>query len=376
MKHNRLTTLLIILVVIAIAAGAVMIRKARTREVEALPPAAKPAWALHTAPVEQKNLSRGFPVLATLSGSTEISVSPQISGTIEAMGPREGVAVRKGDLLARISVAELQQQREGLVAQREAARAEQKRTRDEYQRQLALKKKGLTTQELVEAKHAAAIAAHKQVVNLDKQIAAVDVRIGYGEVRAPRDALVSARLAEVGDLAQPGKPLYRLTVDSAARLRVRLPQSVLEQIHPGTPVELEHGSARRRVALSRIFPELDNLALGSAEADLDHMPFGLPSGSRIPARVILESLEKALVVPHRAVLQTRGGGVVFAVRGKGDQARLRRIPVKVLMQGDTGTAVEAPLQAGERVVVAHQSVLVQLGDGDPVIPGAALEAAR
>lgn len=373
MKKNRLITFLIIIVVIAIAAGAVLIRKARTKEVEALPPATQPAWALHTQPVQRMNLTRGFPVLATLSGSTEISVSPQVSGTIEAMGPREGVAVSKGDLLARISVIELQQQRAGLVAQREAARAEQQRTQDEYQRQLALKKKGLTTQELVDAKHAAAIAARKQVVNLDKQIAAVDVRIGYGEVRAPQDALISARLAEVGDVAQPGKPLYQLTVDSAARLRVRLPQSVLEQIHPGTPVVLQHGTVRQQVELSRIFPALDTLALGSAEADLPDMPFGLPSGARVPARVILQSLEGALTVPHNALLQTRDGGVVFRIEGQDQQAHLSRIPVRVLMPGDAGTAIEGPLQPGDRVVVAHQSMLVQLRDGDPVIPDATVE---
>ncbi len=362
-----LKKILAVLVVIALSAGAIALRKARLHEVQQLPAVGQQPWALHTEPVRRATLSRGFPTLARLSGSTEIAVSPQIGGTITAMGPREGVAVHKGQLLARISVTELKQQRAGLVAQREAALAEQRRTREEYQRQLTLRKKGLTTQELVDAKHAAAIAARKQVVNLDKQIAALDVRIGYGEVHAPRDALVAARLAEVGDVAQPGRPLYRLTVDSAARLRVKLPQQVLEAVHPGTVVELEHGRATLRVTLSRVFPALDAQALGAAEADLAHMPFHLPSGARIPARVILESVPNALVVPHRALMETRDGGVVFTVQGRGDKARLHRVPVRVVLRGDTGVAVSGGLKAGEPVVVAHQSVLMQLRDGDPVV---------
>jgi RND family efflux transporter MFP subunit len=370
MKTQRLTTFFIILIVIALGVGAVALRKARLREVRQLPGMGQAPWALHTDSVRRATLERGFPTLARLNGSTEILVSSQISGVIEAMGPREGVAVKKGALLARISVTELEQQRAGLLAQREAARAEQRRTQEEYQRQLTLKKKGLTTQELVDAKHAAAIAARKQVVNLDKRIAALDVRIGYGEVRAPRDALVAARLAEVGDLAQPGHPLYRLTVDSAARLRVKLPQQVLEAVHPGTEVELEHGKRHMRVRLSRIFPALDAQALGAAEADLQHMPFGLPSGARIPARVILQSLPGALVVPHRALIETHDGGVVFTLQGTHGKARLHRVKVKVMLRGDTGIAVSGELRPGERVVVAHQSVLMQLRDGDPVIDDA------
>lgn len=366
------TTALILLVVIVLAAGAVLLRKQRMATVAELPGMGEMPWALQTADVVLGTLSRGFPVLATLSGSTEITVSSQISGQIEAMGPREGVKVSEGEVLARISVTELQQQREGLMAQRQAALAERRRTRDEYTRQLQLKEKGLTTQELVEAKDAAAIGAEKQVANLDKQIAALDVRIGYGTVHAPRDALVAARLMEVGDVAQSGKPLYQLTVDSAARLRVSLPQQILEQVGPGSEVVLAHGSQRETVRLSRIFPQLDARALGAAETDLESMPFGLPSGSRIPARVLLETANQALTVPHAAVVRTGDRGFLFKVVGKGDRQTLQRVNVNITLVGRDGLAVGGGLQAGDRVVVGHQSVLMQLRDGDPVMARAAV----
>jgi len=369
---KTVTSALILLVVIALAAGAVLLRKQRMATVAELPGMGEAPWALQTADVARGTLSRGFPVLATLSGSTEITVSSQISGQIDFMGPREGVKVNKGEVLARISVTELRQQREGLMAQREAALAERRRTRDEYARQLQLKEKGLTTQELVEAKDAAAIGAEKQVANLDKQIAALDVRIGYGTVHAPRDALVAARLMEVGDVAQPGKPLYRLTVDSGARLRVSLPQQILEQVGPGSTVVLEHGSQRETVRLSRIFPQLDARALGAAEADLASMPFGLPSGSRIPARVVLETAEQALTVPHAAVVRTGDHGFMFIVVGEGDRQTLKRVNVDITLAGRDGLAVNGDLRAGDRVVVGHQSVLMQLRDGDLVMAHAPL----
>jgi len=363
------TNALILLVVVALAAGIILIRKHRMNKVAGLPDMGETPWALHTVDVTRGRLSRGFPALATLSGSNEITVSSQISGQIEAMGPREGVKVRKGEELARISVAAQPQQREGLLAQREAAMAERGRTRDEYTRQQQLIKKGLTTQELVETRHAAAVAAEQQVANLDKQIAALDVRISYGTVLSPRDALVAARLMEVGDVAQPGKPLYRLTVDSAARLRVNLPQRVLEQVGPGSEVVLTHGTQRETVHLTRIFPQLDARALGAAEADLDNMPFGLPSGARIPARVLLETADLALTVPHAAVVRTGDRGFLFKVIGEGDRQTLKRVTVDITLDGRDGLAVSGDLEAGDRVVTGHQSVLMQLRDGDPVRTG-------
>ena len=38
-----------------------------------------------------------------------------------------------------------------------------------------------------------------------------------------------------------------------------------------------------------------------------------------------------------------------------------------LLEGDRRVAVKADLQPGDRVVVAHRSVLLQLRDGDPVV---------
>ena len=363
-KH--LTTASIVFIVLALALGAVLLRKHRMEAVAGLAAVGEIPWALHTVEVVKGNLSRGFPALATLTGSTDITISSQLSGLIEAMGPREGVKVQQGEVLAHIATDDLQHQREGLAAQREAALADRKRTHDEYERQLQLKKKGLTTDELVEAKYTAGIAADNQVASLDKQLAAMDVRIGYGTVYAPRDAIVAARLMETGDVAQPGKPLYRLTVDSAARLRVRLPQQVLEQVRPGTEVELESGSRKMTVALSRIFPALDSHALGAAEADLPAMPFDLPSGARIPARVLLETVEDTISIPHRALVRTGDQGFLFKVEtGADGVVRLKRVTVRIVLDANKGLAVAGDLKAGDQVVVAHQSVLMQLRDGDP-----------
>lgn len=365
--NKRITTPLIIALVIVFAIGAILLRKHRDSAIDELANIGEIPWALHTATVSRGALSSSFPVLASLSGSTEITISSQVSGVIRSMGPREGVTVKKGDQLATISVDELRQQHAGLEAQREAALAEKKRTHDEYKRQRQLKEKGLTTQELVDAKNAAAISAQKQVANINRQIDALDVRISYGSVFSPRKAVVAARLMEEGDIAQPGKPLYRLTVDSAARLKVSLPQQILEQVHIGTRILLVHGSQHQEIVLTRIFPALDAHALGAAEADLNAMPFDLPSGARIPAQVILNTFDNTLIVPHRSLVKTGDKGFLFKTVKHEGKTILKRVVVNVLLDAGKSFAVDGELNSGDNIVVGHQSVLMQLRDGDPVM---------
>ena len=358
-----LITLLILLLILAAVAGGIKIRQKRAQELASMPPPEPAPWALHVARVEQGDLVRGFPTLAELSASQEITLRAQVAGTVLEMGPREGVAVKAGEPLARLDVRELMENRASLEAQLAAARAEVRRTLDDYRRQQELKKKGLTSDEALQAKRTAWVAAREKVNSLQRQISALDVRIGYGEVKAPVDAVIAARLAEPGDAVQPGTPLYRLNVDSAARLRVTLPQEVLSLVEPGTPVTLRHGNEEQSVSLNRIFPALDARALGSAEADLERLPFGLPSGARIPAVVILDSVENALTVPHRALASTgTGRSWLFRV----EDGRLHRMAVERVLEGDRRVAVKGDLEPGDSVVVAHRSVLLQLRDGDPV----------
>jgi len=157
-------------------------------------------------------------------------------------------------------------------------------------------------------------------------------------------------------------------MSGAARIQVRLPQTVLEQVHPGTTLVLRHGDQTLRIPLNRVHPALDARALGAAEADLAERPFGLPSGSRLAARVVLEQQDDALRIPRRALLhgQRPGTGTVLKVLGSDGEDHLAAVPVTVALEARDAVAVDGALRAGDRVVVAHESTLMRLRDGDPV----------
>lgn len=353
-------------VVIAVSMIALVI--VRTREVNNAATQELAPWALNSVRVTRGTVNSGFPVLAAVSTKGDITLSAQIPGTILDMGPREGVAVKTGDFLASIDTRELAENIAGMQAKLEAAKAEFSRQSDELQREEELFQHGGSSKTALEARRTATVAAQKSADALERQIQSLVVRKEYGLVKAPADGVIAARMREPGDACMPGQPIYRMTVSAGARVRVSLPQSVLVGVDPGSALELYHGNDTIRVELNRVYPSVDALALGAAEADLKTTPFNLPSGGRITGRVILNEQTDALRVPPDAVLTGEADqqSKLFTIIKSDDGYRLHVVPVQVSLTGRRNVAVTGDLSEGDRVIVAHESVLMQLREGDQV----------
>ena len=362
---KRVIPLLIIAVLIG---GGFMLHKKRAAKLAHVPHEDLAPWALHVAPVSENPVDSGFPALARVSTREEVTIMARISGRILEMGPREGVQVSKGDLLVSIDTREIADKIRSLSAQLIAARAETTRTRDELQREQKLFKDGGSSKSAVELRRTAAVAADQKVKSLEHEINSLKVQQGYGVIESPADGIIANRLAEPGDMAVPGRALYKITSSAGALVQVELPQSILHEVRPNTPMVLYHNGQEITVPINRVFPTVDARALGFVEADLDSIPFDLPSGSRVACRVILKQTKNALQVPYGSLLcggdKTRCR--VARVKAQGKNHVIEMVPVTVQLRGHDGIAVTGDLAAGDLVVVAHESVLLQLKDGDPV----------
>ncbi len=378
-KHGRGRTLLKILgvallVVAAILVGkrALRLRNDRIQAIANQQVSEVPPWALETVDVRKGNLAREFPALATLTSKAEIVVNGQLSGSIIKMGPREGVAVKKGDLLAQIDSREIEEQIKSTEAKLRATAAATANLLVEREREKSLLKVGGSTQSRVDTYETSVLESKDSEESLRRSIAALNVRRGYGMVRSPTDGVIAARLAEPGAVCSLAHPLYRITVAKGARVTVKLPQRVIEQVEPGTTFSLAYQEKAIPVVINRIHPALDADALGMVESDLEERPFGLPSGARVKALIALEKRDNATIIPARAFLPTRKDrhGVLFkVVQGQGEGSFVLEL-VRVIADLRSGReiAVLGDVQTGDAVVVAHRSTLRRLKDGDNVQP--------
>lgn len=370
---NKLLYLLVLLVLIVLVAGGLKLRQQRQQELARFEPPTPASWALQAVTVERGRATVGFPALALVKGANEVTVAAQLGGVVLAMGPREGQAVAEGDLLARIDTRELEDTLASLQAQRDGAAADAERKARDAQRALDLLKSQTVSQSQVDQERAAARSAEEQVHSLEKQIAAARTRIGYARMTAPFDGVVSARLADPGDLATVGKSLYRLVDTRSARLEARLPAEVLARVRPGTEVVLEQGGETLSLRTHRVYPRLDERSLGRLEIDVPELPFGAVPGALLRARVITDAMDDALLVPADSLLPSTDPAYSRVLRLSSEHPpRIQVVPVTIRLRAAEGVAVEGGLNPGDRLVSAHETTLLRLHDGDPVrVEGAA-----
>ena len=324
-------------------------------------------WALHTAKTKIGTVTEVFPALGKVESSSQLTIAPQISGTLRALGPREGGSVKQGDLLAEIDTREIVANRDALKAQLSGARIAKATATTEYKRQLKLMQDGFVSKSKLDTQEAAKYATQATVSSLENQIKALDVKISYGKITAPLDAGVIRRDGEVGDTVFPGKPIYVLSAHKGGRVIVAVPLSSLVKVKPGSTVELTSGSDVFKSTISRVNPSLDKFSMGSLEIDLPKRPFNLPDGSPISANVITNEITDSIIVPQDALVPANDpkNRVVFRIEGS-DPAKLVKTPVAVTLCGREGCAVSGAINPGDLVARGHGSTLLRLRDGDAV----------
>jgi RND family efflux transporter MFP subunit len=177
---------------------------------------------------------------------------------------------------------------------------------------------------------------------------------------APFDGVVARKLADVGDLAMPGKPLLELEGRSGLRLVADVPLGLARALQPGTAlaVHIEHATNAFTGTVAEVAPAADP-ATRTLRAKVD-----LPESTSLRAgqfgRLAVPAGEsRRLLVPPAAMIQRGQLDLLYvAVDGR---AQLR--VVRVGESTPQGLEILAGLSEGESVVVEG---VAGLRDGQPL----------
>lgn len=263
-------------------------------------------------------------------------LAARVPAAIVELPLRQGELARKGAVLVRLDDSA---SRAAVTAGQAAlAAAESDRRRTE-----ALLARGAATpreQEEAVSRAAAAQAA----LGLARE------NLSYAVLRAPFAGIVTARLAEVGDVVSPGRPIVELEGQTGLELKATVDAGAAERLKLGSDVSVRVDgvdqllSARVRSLSPAGDPATHRFEL---RADLPPVP-GLRSGLFARLLLVTPNGEVRLLVPDTAIFQ-RGGLTGLFVVSEG-RARLRWVAVGETAGGKT--EVRAGVDAGERVVVA------------------------
>lgn len=314
-------------------------------------PTTEAAPSLPTVPVRVQaveNVKRTATeeVVGTVRPKLSAALSAKVSGTVLQMLAVPGQAVKAGQLLAQIDAREIQARLDQAQAVREQAQKDIER----FKKLLA--ENAVSPQEFDVAQSRFRVA--------EATVKEAETMLGYTKVTAPFDGIVTAKRADVGDLATPGKPLVTLEDSTALRLEADVPEALLDRIklNDKLTVRVPAGNIAIEGAISEITPAADPVSRTClVKLDLPSTP-GLRSGQF--GRVAVPVAEvNAIRVPTAAVVVRGQMEMAFVVANQRVQLRL----VKTGKHLGNEVEIVSGLTPGEQIVVEGAA---QLLDGQPV----------
>jgi len=285
-------------------------------------------------------------VVGTVRARLQARIEAKVAGRIVEMLAAPGQPVKAGDLLAQLEVREVQARLDQALAQRDQAERDYKRFAT------LVEQKAVTRQEFDAAQ------SRERVTRA--AVTEAETMLGYARITAPFDGVVTRKLADVGDLAAPGKPLLELEDPAALRLEADVPEALIGKIRPGArmPVRVPTIDVELMGTVSEIAPAADpNSRTFGVKLDLPPTE-GLRAGQF--GRVVVPVAETmALRIPVSAVIQRGQLHLVFVVADQRAQMRL----VKTGKRTGDDVEIASGLSPGESIVTENAASLV---DGQPV----------
>jgi multidrug efflux system membrane fusion protein len=275
----------------------------------------------------------------------------RIGGKIIARTVDVGAVVSTGQLLARLDAADTGLQESAATAQFRLAEEEAKRYRE-------LRNQGFVSQSALDAKETALKSAAAQAGLARNQA-------GYTSLLSDRAGVVSATLAEVGQVVSAGQAVVRVAQDGKREVAIAIPESRFNSVKVGMPAQIELSAAGngtqtfaghvREISpaadpASRTYPARVSLDSGNAQIAL-----GMTARVKINANgKNAARKDSAYLIPLSAIFQQNDKTAVWIV-GPDRSVSLR--PVEVGAYRDDGALISGGIAAGERIVSAGVHML-------------------
>jgi len=321
-------------------------------------------------------------VVLTASGyvvaQRQAAVASKGTGRLEYLGVEEGDQVKQGQVIARLEHndmdAMLEQARANLNVSRaalETAKAELRDAQLAYERQKKLAADELVAQAEVDAAQArydrAVAGINSAEATIKASVAGVraaEVQVENTNIRAPFDATVLTKNADVGEIVAPfgSSSNARAAVVSIAdmsslEVEADVSESNIERIRTGQPCEVvldAYPQVRYKAVVGKIVPTADRAKatvltkvkfIERDERVLPEMSAKVTFLTKAPEGNA--SSQPIIAVAAEALLNRDGRNVTFVING--DQLVERDVEVG----GNVGTNVEirSGLSAGERVAL-------------------------
>lgn len=291
-------------------------------------------------------------VQAKVEGDEDVSLSPDMPGTVSAVLVNAGDKVSKGQVLATLDDRAIRQQLDAMKSQTDMAVTL-------YNRQ-----KNLWDQKI--GSEIQFIQARTQKESMEKQYAALQEQWDMTRIKSPINGTVDEVYIKVGATAAPGYPAVRVVNPSNLKVKGEVAESFISKVKNGNDALIyfpdEGQEIKTKVTYSgKVINKLNRTF--NVEIRLNPKDGNFHPNQICVLKIADYSSPNAFIVPVGTVQKSSDGEFVFVSAEENGNTIARRKTVVAGITYNGMTEIKSGLAAGDKVItLGYQNVI----DGDPV----------
>jgi len=338
--------------------------------------------------VEQTTPARTVTLMGTVESHEVAQVQPQIMAKIKEIKVHDGDEVSRhqvlcvlddGEVNAKVAQAQsaVRAASKGIEvarAAKQAAEAQLTAATAHHERFNQLYNEGSFAKKELDDVNAAYAGAKAMVAQAEAQIAALQAqrhqaqaglktaRIyqDYTVIKAPFDGRITHKMADVGDLAAPGHPLFTIE-ERTYRLSVPVDEGIHVTQGQAANIEVSSAGLVSQLPVTEVIPSVDPMSRTyTVRVNLPNTP-GIKAGMFGRATFAVGQAAESIYIPSDAVKRWYQFTGVYVV-GADNKAHLRF--VRLGRTTDSQVEIIAGLKPGERIVL---NKLNEVEDGSPIM---------
>lgn len=289
--------------------------------------------------VRQGEVINAIDLTGTVSPYRIAKLASPAEGPVMNLGVREGDVVKEGEKLLSIG------RKQGVEASISSLREELRKEKDNLRRTRILVEKNALAGEELDLAKARFERARAELVKAQEK--AMDYSL-----TAPWEGMVSKVMVRDGDFVTPRTPLVEIYDPQSLVIRTEVPEQYSAKLRENMEAMINldaYPDSSFSARVVQVYPSLDERTrTRTIELSIKDEIKLLP-GMFCRVRLIIESVQDALIVPEQAIVVTPSGESVVFVASEGKAVQRK---VKTGIETERSVQIVEGVQAGELVLVA------------------------